>query len=196
MSDQGKTKRQLQAEQTKIQIFDAAMRLLEKQDFDSITVRDIVREAKVSIGSFYNYYQSKLDVFYATYQISDHYFDTVVRSHLTQPTARERILYFFREYAVYSSETSIFALTKVLYNANNTFFHRSSANGMLSILTELIAQAVAQGEFRTDQTPEQLAEFFMICMRGVAYDWCTCNGSYDLKARMDEYMQLLLRAFQ
>ena len=135
-------------------------------------------------------------MFYATYQVADHYFDTVVRSRLTQSTARERILYFFREYAVYNSEISIFALTKVLYNANNTCFHRSSANGMLSILTELIAQAVESGEFSTEESPQQIAEFFMICMRGTVYDWCTCNGSYDLKQRMEDHMILLLRAFQ
>ena len=49
-----KTARQIQAEQTKLQIFEAAMRLLEVQDFETITVRDIVQEAHVSVGSFYN----------------------------------------------------------------------------------------------------------------------------------------------
>ena len=58
-----KTARQIQAEQTKLQIFEAAMRLLEEQDFETITVRDIVQEAHVSVGSFYNAYHSKLEVF-------------------------------------------------------------------------------------------------------------------------------------
>ena len=45
-----KTARQIQAEQTKLQIFEAAMRLLEEQDFETITVRDIVQQPPGALG--------------------------------------------------------------------------------------------------------------------------------------------------
>ncbi len=190
-----KTTRQLQAEQTKLLIFDAAMRLLERQDFESITVRDIVREANVSIGSFYNSYPSKMDVFYETYQVADDFFENVVRPKLIQATVCERITCFFEEYATYNSDVSIFALTRVLYNPNNKHFHRKSTHGMLPILTELMKQAKDSGEFHTQQSAEELSRFFMICMRGLVYDWCTQEGSYDLKAQILAYLEHLLRAF-
>ena len=59
---QVKTRRQLQAEQTKDKLFEAAVSLLAEKDFEQITIRDIVAKAHVSIGTFYNYYSTKMDL--------------------------------------------------------------------------------------------------------------------------------------
>ena len=69
---QVKTRRQLQAEQTKDKLFEAAVSLLAEKDFEQITIRDIVAKAHVSIGTFYNYYSTKMEVFYETYRVADH----------------------------------------------------------------------------------------------------------------------------
>ena len=191
-----KTARQMQAEQTKLEIFNAAMRLLETQDFNSITVRDIVREANVSIGSFYNSYRTKLDVFYETYQIADNYFESIVRPNLSQSTAYKKIQFFFEQYAIYNGELTPFALTKVLYNSDNTCFHRPSKHGIFSVLKELINQAKDCGEFQTDQDADAIAQFLLICIRGVVYDWCICDGAYNLTARVNDYVSYLLKIYQ
>lgn len=190
-----KTSRQIQAEQTKLEIFEAAMRLLENQEFETITVRDIVREAHVSVGSFYNAYPSKLDVFYETYQIADNYFEQNVRPRLTEDTAVERVRHFFREYAAYNSEISLFALTKVLYNSDNPCFHRSSGRGMAQLLTECIQYGLDRGEFSSRHTAAEIENFLMVCVRGLVYDWCTWDGSYDLKEKMALYVDTLLLPF-
>ena len=144
-----KNKRQLQAEHTKRHIFRTALRLLDQQDFESITVRDIVREAGVSIGSFYNAYGSKLDVFYETYRVADEHFENNVRPKLTQDTVAEQILCFFYEYARYNSVETPISLTKILYNPNNPYFRRSSDRGMLPILTELAQLALTASALLT-----------------------------------------------
>lgn len=195
MEHTAKTTRQMQAEQTKLQIFAAATRLLEIKEFDSITVRDIVQEAHVSVGSFYNAYPSKLDVFYETYQIADDYFESNVRPNLTEPAAADRIRHFFREYAAYNSDISLFALTKVLYNSNNSCFHRSGSTGMRQLLTECVQYGLDRGEFASGHTAEEICNFLMVCIRGLVYDWCTCDGSYDLGAKMKLYVDALLLPF-
>lgn len=191
-----KTSRQLQAEQTKRALFDAAMRLLEQQSFDSITVRDIVREAGVSIGSFYNYYHSKLEVFYETYRFADDYFENSVRPALVQNSIEEKIRYFFYEYAAYSCEYNSFELTRVRYNPDNTCFHREGTRGMLPILTELLQQAKDCGAITCEDSAREMADFFMVCMRGVVYDWCISGGAYDLKERVDRYVCRLLKSYK
>lgn len=50
-------------EQTRRQILDAARRVFERDDYLSVGVADIAREAGVAHGSFYTYFTSKLDVF-------------------------------------------------------------------------------------------------------------------------------------
>lgn len=63
MDIENKSRRQLQSEQTKDRLFHAAMELLAERNFDDITIRDIVARAEVSIGTFYNYYSTKMEVF-------------------------------------------------------------------------------------------------------------------------------------
>lgn len=196
MEEKRLNKRQLQAEQTKISIFHAALELLERTDFESITVRDIVRKAGVSVGSFYNAYSSKLEVFYQTYEIADGYFEREVGPMLAQKDPIGGILLFFEEYARYNSVRTPIALTRVLYNPDNPYFHRAGSRGMVPILTEQIRRAMDCGALTAARKPDAVAEYLMICARGIVYDWCLAKGRYDLTERIREYIPYLLRAFE
>ena len=143
---QVKTRRQLQAEQTKDKLFEAAVSLLAEKDFEQITIRDIVAKAHVSIGTFYNYYSTKMEVFYETYRVADHYFSEVVAPALTQGTVYERILAFFDYYAHYNSDLTDMKMTRLLYNTDNPFFNRDPHQGMVGVLIELLREGLEQGE--------------------------------------------------
>lgn len=189
-----KNSRKIQAENTKRKIFDAAMRLLDTHDFDEITIREIVKEAEVSTGSFYHYYTTKLDVFYETYEIADSYFEETVRPSLKEGTALEKIQRFFDEYARYHYEVTPFKLTKILYNPDNTLFHRKESS-MTKLLTELCEEAAASGQFRASLPSRELASHLMICVRGVIYDWCLGKGQEDLLEKVRYHLGFLLDAF-
>lgn len=190
-----KTRKQ-QAEETKRHIFSTALRMLNEQEFDSIKIRDIVREAGVSIGTFYNYYTTKVDVFYETYHLADEYFAQTVAPSLSQESVRERIFLFFDYYARYSCEFTSLALTKLLYNSNNKSFDRQVSVGMLPILVDLMRQGVASGELHSDETPEEMGQFLIVAVRGQVYHWCTNEGSYDLREAVQKFVARLLRAYQ
>lgn len=192
---QGKSKRQLQAEQTKDRLFQAAVALLAEQDFDSITIRDIVARAGVSIGTFYNYYANKMEVFYETYRVADHYFTDTVAPQLTQPTAYQRILAFFRHYARYSGELTDMRMTKLLYNPDNPFFNRDPHQGIVGVLMRQLQEGLDSGELAGEDTAEEIAEYLMIAVRGLVYHWCTCDGGYDLAAATDKFAVRLLKAY-
>lgn len=189
-----KLTRKEQAAETKKLIFDTALQLLEEKEFNKITIRDIVKRANVSIGTFYNYYSTKLDVYYETYKIADEFFETTVKdelSHISDPT--EKIMLFFDYYAKYSSEITSLDLTRILYNSGNKCFDRSSEVGMMPLLVSIIAQGAATGVFQTDKTPAGLAQFLMISVRGQVYHWCTNDGSYNLRAAVAEHTKMLLK---
>lgn len=190
-----KNSRKQQAEKTKRQIFDTALELLNQREFESITIRDIVKAAGVSIGTFYHYYNSKLDVFYETYQLADDYFAAEVVPLLNQPTARERILCFFDYYAYYSGEYTGLSLTKLIYNSNNKCFDREAPEGMHPILIGLVKDGLKRGELRTEETPEEVAQFLLIAVRGQVYHWCTNDGAYDLREAVRSFVEHLLRIY-
>lgn len=192
---QQKNKRQLQAEQTKDKLFYAAVELLGERDFDEITIRDIVARAQVSIGTFYHYYSTKMDVFYETYRLADGYFTEVVAPQLGQPTASEQILAFFDHYACYSSELTSPKLTRLLYNPDNKFFNRDPADGMVGVLIEVVRRGLQSGQLAGGDTAEEIVSYLMITARGLVYHWCTTDRAYDLHAAMQRFVQRLLKAY-
>lgn len=180
LEQSGKGVRQIQAEQTKSRLFEAAVSLLAEKEFEAITIREIVARAQVSIGTFYNYYATKMEVFYETYRVADHYFSETVRPLLDQPTARERIRCFFDQYAHYSSDLTDMKMTRLLYNPDNPWFNRDPTGGMVGILIDLIREGLARGELTGPDSAEEMASYLMIAVRGLVYHWCTTNGTYDL----------------
>jgi AcrR family transcriptional regulator len=193
--DEEKRNRRQQAEDTKRHIFNVALKMLDERGFEAIKVRDIAEAAGVSVGTFYNYYTTKLNVFYETYRLSDEYFQTVVAPRLTQPTARERILSFFDEYARYSSEITDLSLTKVLYNADNHCFDRDDPNAMRHLLEAQVQLGLDNGELHTQLSADEVSHFLMIAARGLVYNWCTHDGSFPLRPAMEGYITQLLRGF-
>lgn len=197
MTEENKTKRQLQAEQTKLNLFNAAVELLAERDFESITIRDIVERADVSIGTFYNYYSTKLEVFYETYQVADHYFTQVVEPQLTQPTCVERALFFFEHYAHYSSELTDRRMTRLLYSPDNPWFNRPQDNSLVTVLIRVLQGGLDSGELDGHgDGAREIANWMMISIRGLTYNWCTTGFAYDLVQATDWSVRRLLRAYQ
>ncbi len=195
VQSQSKTRRQMQAEQTKDKLFEAAVSMLAEKEFEQITVRDIVAKAQVSIGTFYNYYATKMEVFYETYRVADHYFSDEVAPTLTQPTSYERILAFFSAYAHYSSDMTHLKMTRLLYNPDNTFFNRDPHQGMVGVLTRLLEEGLADGSLQGKDSAAEIAEYLMIATRGLVYNWCTRDGNYNLAAATRKFVERLLKAY-
>jgi len=191
-----KTSRRQQADATKRRIFDCALKLLMERGYENITIRDIVTAANVSIGSFYHYYSSKLDVFFETYSIADSYFETLVSSEIEGRSFQEKFRLFFRHYAIYASSVTGLALTKLLYTSDNKCFDRGSSAGMHRVLIELLEEGIRDGYIAGVSSAEELAQFYLIAIRGLVYNWCTADGSYDLVEATERYASALKRSFE
>ena len=192
---QEKGKRQLQAEQTKDKLFYAADALLSEKKYEDITIRDIISKAGVSIGTFYHYFPTKLDVFYETYRVADHYFEDVVEPQLNAASVYERILKFADYYAHYSCDQTHPQLINLLYNAGNPHFNRDYDRGMTGVLARVIQQGIDSGEIRSEDSVVQIAEYLMVTMRGLVYHWATLERGYNLPERMAWYLPRLLKAY-
>lgn len=83
--------------QTRQQIIDAAMKLFSETGYYKTNSKEIAKEAKVSIGCFYNYFEDKKEVFS---EVLDSYyikFNTVIENKLKQllenPSDKKTMLY-------------------------------------------------------------------------------------------------------
>ena len=94
------TSREIQKQQTKLRIYHAALKLIKQQGYADTSIRQITREAHVSLGTFYVHYTSKQDIIRENYYgdlavyIGTHY-EQYLTAH-PQASLRDKILYFSR----------------------------------------------------------------------------------------------------
>lgn len=200
MSEQHVTSRQLQAERTKKNIYKAAIGLLENKSLESIRISDIARAAGVAAGTFYRYYETKWDVFLESYSLIDDYFEQEVAPQLTQLHVYDRILFFFDQYALYHINLDI-EYVRLIYNSKNTVLNRADFTveydrGGLGLLRKTIQKGIDDHQLSNRDSAIDVLRLLMIAVRGLIFNWCTLEQTYDLRSELKAYVTRLLRIFE
>ncbi|MDW5300363.1 MAG: TetR/AcrR family transcriptional regulator [Sedimentibacter sp.] len=185
--------RKIQAEATRNKIYQASIKLVEQKGYCSIKIEDICKKAGVSIGSFYNYYKSKNDILIEIYKRADIYFENTVKPNVTEKSAVENMVDYFIYYAKYNEITGVETLKQLFAPGNKMY--TTKGRKMQAVLNEIIIKGQESGEIKEDVAPEEITEFLFIAARGVCYDWCAHDGSYDLQEFTKKYMKLLIEIY-
>ncbi|MGE5630419.1 MAG: TetR/AcrR family transcriptional regulator [Caulobacteraceae bacterium] len=185
------TKRKMQAQQTKEKIYRTSVELMEKKGLSNITVEEICKEAGVSVGSFYNYFESKSDILNEIYDVADEYFMNVVEKEVKNDSINDRIVQFFCYYADYNVNRGL-EFVMHLYHTRNTMFIKKGRYMQL-VLQKIIEEGQELGEIPKDMLPEEIVEYLFIAARGIIYDWCLHKGQYDLVEFTRNYVRRLVK---
>lgn len=180
------TNRDKQAHATKNKIYQIGIKLIQKYGLDGVNVTQIAKASDVSVGTFYHYYKSKLDLFMDLYRIGDDYFERELIHTLTELPYPQCIYAFFEEYADMAERNGV-KLTQKMYIPENSLFI-TRTNGMHAVLTSLIEKAQQSNLCNTKKSPQELENELFLIARGVIFDWALHEGSYDLKGKMREML--------
>lgn len=187
------TNRQIQAINTKNKIYNAAIKLLEDIGFDNIRIDDICKQAGVSVGSFYTYFDSKYEILVEIFNRADDFFRDEVAKTLTDKSVFEKIIYYFDCYAKYTEALGI-DMVKHLYNSNNKMFI-TEGRYMQALLHEILIEAEKKGELHLEISYVEFAKQLFVVARGVIFDWCLHDGKYNMREYMKDFIERMLRAF-
>ena len=187
--DKKLTKRQIQAQNTYKKIYDVAIELIEKQGFDNITIAEICKEANVSVGSFYNYFESKHDILNEIFKLADEYFSNTVLTNLGQGTAHNKILKFFNYYGDYNASRGV-EFVKQLYTGKNNLF-TTRGRPMQNVLKSIIEEGQKSGQISINMTSDEIVRLLFVTVRGIVYDWCLHDGEYDLTESINNYIKII-----
>lgn len=189
--------RTVQAEATKQHIFETAVKLVNKDGFNSgLTIHEIVEHAGVSVGTFYHYFTSKEDVFFKLYSKADEYFESVVLPKLRGHGLKsyEQILLFFVHYAKFNESNGL-EYVNLLYSPKSKVFIKKK-RFKIAMLFDIIKAGQEKNELTLEETPENITNYLFVLGRGVIFDWCIHDGSYNLVEAMTHNIQLALRIFR
>jgi AcrR family transcriptional regulator len=92
--------RERKKQQTRAAIQEASARLFAARGFDAVTVADVAREAEVSVGTVFNYFPAKEDLFYG--QMQD--FGIALVDAVRERASGESVLGAFRRFVLDGTE--------------------------------------------------------------------------------------------
>ena len=188
-----KTSRAKQAEITKNKIYNCGVKLMRKHGFDNITVEQISKQAGVSVGTYYYYFESKFDLFSEIYKRADDYFINEVAGKLKAEDSKGKIVEYFGKYAEYNCSDGI-DMVKKLYTSDNKMFITKGRN-MQNVLQAVIEDGQQKGEISESESAAEITRMLFIAARGVVYNWCLNDGEIDLKDEMNKIMSRMVDGF-
>jgi TetR/AcrR family transcriptional regulator, fatty acid metabolism regulator protein len=192
------TKRDLQAADTKKNIFDTAFRLITEKGFENVTIEEIAKQSGVARGLFYHYFNSKDDIVVETYMIIDKSYSQFYADNAPHCNSIEKILLTVIFQARHATQLGIDFVRQIyksqLYAGTQYFI--SKERPFYTILQEVIHQAQLEGTIRSDVSDAELTNIVLNCSRGMLYDWCLNNGQYDLEEKMTRQLTVIIQGLQ
>lgn len=184
------TNRQKKALETKDKIYDAAMAKFSEKGLERTSIQEICRDAKVSIGSFYNHFDSKEEIIYEIFRRADLNFEQFKDVDVEERGIRNLILDYM-DYYVSFVQTNDIRFTKSFYSASNHYFvqeKRPMQEVLKSILKE---QNLKLNGYYVEDTDMLVDRLFMVS-RGVIFHWCLKDGDFDLNEMNRKQMEMVL----
>lgn len=175
-------------------IIDATVALIKRQGADSITVRNVLEEADLSIGTFYHHFQNKDDLL--MYFVREAPFDTCeLQTPMEQFPERICELYFYlidrymalgEDFMRQFYTTGNKALSAYMGEVEGGF-----ADGTVMARCQREAElAMTQGILKADVDAHTISKDICTIVKGCVFEWVLSEGSMDIKEALVRIVKL------
>ena len=189
------TKRARQAQATKRAIFEHALELFAQRPYEQIAVKDICEAAGVSVGAFYHHFKGKDTLLDEGYRVFDQQLE---REWDERPAGGiTDDVHFLIDFQVRALESmGPFAAAQYFKNQLSVehAYMLDARRALNTKLIETLRAGVDQGILLGE--PDRMAEDILCASRGIIYDWCLHNCSYDLVLRSRRFIDILLEHYR
>lgn len=177
------SKQQLKSKETKERIFQAAIRILQRNGYENLSIKNICEEAGVSNGSFYHHFKTKDDLL--SYYIEAQ--PTINPELLAMPSdkdsAKAAIVEVYLNYAAYCKELGV-EFVAGYYNPHNQALNpdiRTERPYPIVTVQQYLGKALHSGCISLNLSiPEVVTDIRMIVI-GNAFEWAMRNGEVDFE---------------
>ncbi len=187
-------KRELRSKMTKAKIQLAAGNLFASNDFNSITVDNIVAAAGVSKATFYVHFSRKEDLILEYAERRLRHAAGLLPGLLMRPSALEAISEMVS--IVLKERDWQPELVRIILLELETSYHRLHTHDLRQLLLPIIEVGAGRGEIRTDLPPSTLASFVADAIYNALRNWgMECTGE-ALDPELDNAVTLAFDAIR
>ncbi len=189
------TNRHRQAVATKLRITKAAIALIKERGYDVVTIKDICADAGISIGAFYHHFGSKEDIINVGHAQVDAMLSERIEGR-SPGDWDDDIVAVMRETGRLLTELGWFFISQAyryMLGAADKYT-LSRERQVYDLVVGAATRGVEAGGLAPVKTAEAYADDIIRWVRGIIFDWCLREGSYDLGERLEADLRLLLRA--
>lgn len=192
------SKQQLKSKETKEKIFQAAKRILQKNGYENLSIKNICEEAGVSNGSFYHHFKTKDDLL--SYYIEDQ--PSMAPDLLDTPANAEEakfaIVGVYLNYAKYCKELGVDFIAGYYTPRNQALNPTIRTERPYPIVTvqHYLETAASANVIRTKLSIEEIVTDIRMLVIGNVFEWAMTNGQADfernIKRSLSHYLDGVL----
>ena len=180
------SRQQQKSKETKERIFRAAKRILQKNGYEELSIKNICEEAGVSNGSFYHHFKTKDDLL--SYYIEDQ--PSINPDLLDLPRNAEEakiaIIHVYLNYVNYCRELGVEFISGYYDTKNQALNPASRAERPYPIVTvqTYVEKAMQEGIVRLNVSIEEFTTDIRMIVIGNVFEWCLRGGDADFEGNM------------
>jgi AcrR family transcriptional regulator len=168
--------RALQAIETKKRIISCGKKLIQSEGFENVSVHEISKNAGITVGTFYYYFNSKDELLYEMLPKMSDYFKSDEAQQMKKEGGYARLMNYFAYLINYPFLKYRDVMKHILASQSATDFIDSDR---LPAIREIIREGQEDGEFETDVDAAQIAQMLFYANRGVFGHFIYHAEDYD-----------------
>ena len=169
------------AEQTKLTLLDAALRVFSRDGYAAARLADIAAEAEVTRGAIYHHFENKADLYVALLKRAEAEQQTVMQAAIEKggsiaDVTRRIMASSFEALAERPTFRNVMSLSMFKVADSDELSgviekRQEEAVTLIEGIAGMMAQGVAAGDFRADLDPRTAARAFIAYQQGVMRLW-------------------------
>lgn len=184
-------KQEKREDKTRTRIVEAAWALFEEKSFDSTEIEDIILRAEVTRDEFDKFFHTKEELAHTLGDLFDEKYAQLMINMNPEFSTFDKLVFLNKELFKLIEKHVPIELTSHIYVSvpeerqemlNKKRFY-------YSIIPQIISEGQSIGEFKSDESADEIAEVYAAIERGTIYDWCIKSGKSSL---VDNGQKLLI----
>ena len=176
---QGLSKQQLKSRETRAKIFQAAKRILQKQGYEQLSIKNICEEAGVSNGSFYHHFKTNIE---EQPSMDPNLLDLPSSAAGT----KEAIISVYLNYVHYCEELGVEFMANYYTPKNQSLNPLIRTERPYPIITvhDYLKRVIDAGIISPPADLEDITTDIRMIVIGNVFEWCLKSGDADFEGNM------------